>query len=141
VHILRESAMRTVPLRTKTFYEFWWNQELDCLKEKSITDHQLWKAAGKPRSGAVYATYRSSKLAYKVRIREFQQQEDTVYTNDLHETLIAKRGPAFWNCWRSKFDPKSRRVVQVDGQENNIDIVDNFESFFSHACSKKVVII
>ena len=39
VHILRDSSMRTVPLRTKNFYKFWWNQELDCLKEQAIIDH------------------------------------------------------------------------------------------------------
>ena len=135
VHILRDSSMRTVPLRTKNFYKFWWNQELDCLKEQAIIDHQLWKAAGKPRSGTVNAKYRSSKLAYKVRIRECQQQEESMYTNDLHEALIAKRGPAFWKCWRSKFDSKNKRIMQVDGHVNDVDIVDKFESFFSQACS------
>jgi len=36
VHILRDTAMRTVPAHTKHFYIFWWNQELDCLKEQLI---------------------------------------------------------------------------------------------------------
>ena len=48
---------------------------------------------------------------------------------------MTKRGPAFWKCWRSKFDSKNRRVMQVDGPVNDTDIVDKFESFFSQACS------
>ena len=113
--------MRTVPAHTKHFYKFWWNQELYCLKEQSVVDHKIWKAAGKPRSGIINDKYRSSKLAYKIRIRECQQEHDSVYTNDLHEALMAKRGMSFWKCWRSKFDTKNKRVMQVNGFINDSD--------------------
>jgi exonuclease III len=136
VGILHDSAMQTIPAHTKNFYKFWWNQELDCLKEQSIADHKIWKAAGRPRSGTLNDKYRSSKLAYKIRIRECQQQQNYVYTNDLHEALISKRGPAFWKCWRSKFDSKTRHIMQVDGHVNDEDIVENFKLFFEQACSK-----
>jgi len=36
VDILRNCANFTVPRRTKQFYKFWWNEELDCLKQQSM---------------------------------------------------------------------------------------------------------
>ena len=39
VNILSESAKRCVPVRSKQFYKFWWDQELDCLKDDHLTDY------------------------------------------------------------------------------------------------------
>jgi len=45
----------------------------------------MWKAAGKPRSGPIFSTYRKDKAAYKNGIRNRQRDEKSVYTNELHE--------------------------------------------------------
>jgi hypothetical protein len=107
--VYHTAASSTVPVKCKNFYKFWWCQELDTLKENSIRDHNAWKEAGKPRSGPVFKAYRTSKLNYKKRIREYERQETFVYTNDLHDALLNKQGPAFWKCWRSKFEHKCKR--------------------------------
>lgn len=123
----------------KQFYKFWWNEELDCLKQQSIDDHRLWKALGKPRHGQVYDRSRASKLAYKRRVREYQQNETNSYSNDLHEALLSKNGPTFWNCWRSKFESNKTRVGQVDGLVDDVDIVHKFVKYFSEASSPLTV--
>lgn len=135
VNILRESAKVTVPVRSKQFYKFWWDQELDCLKEDSISSHKAWKAAGKPRSGPLFTQARNSKLRYKKRIRECQQQETSSYTNDLHEALVNKQGNAFWKCWNSKFDSTNKRVTQVNGLTDEKEIINQFEEYFTKICS------
>jgi len=135
VHALSGAANVTVPLRSKQFYKFWWDQELDCLKEDSISSHKLWQAAGKPRGGPIFNKYRSCKLLYKRRIRECQRQETSSYTNDLHEALINKEGPAFWKTWRSKFETHGKGVQQVDGLTDKKQIVNKFEEYFSKTCS------
>jgi len=132
---LRNCANLTVPVRKKSFYKFWWNEELDCLKQQSIDDHRLWKSMGKPRSGQVFDKCRASKLLYKQRIREFQRHESTCYTNDLHESLLAKDGSSFWSVWRSKFDTKKSRAGQVDGLVDDDDIVNKFVDYFVNASS------
>ena len=131
VNILNVCANNTVPARRKQFYKFWWNEELDCLKYESKVSHELWKSAGKPRSGSVFNRYKSSKLLYKKRIREYQQQETESYTNDLHEALLKKHGTAFWKIWRSKFEKGCNVVGQVDGMSDAIKIVEKFEENFS----------
>lgn len=135
VSVLCNAAKATVPVRSKQFYKYWWDQELDCLKEDSISSHKLWKAAGKPRAGPLFTKARSCKLLYKNRIRQCQRQETSSYNNDLHEALVSKQGNAFWKCWRSKFDSNSRRVGQVDGLTDEKEIVEKFEDYFSKTCS------
>jgi len=139
VNVLSECAKFTVPVRSKQFYKFWWDQELDCLKEDSISAHKLWKAAGKPRLGPLFAKSRSSKLLYKKRIRECQRQETSSYTNDLHDALVNKQGNAFWKCWRSKFESNGKRVNQVDGVTDEKEIINIFEQHFSKTCSNLTV--
>jgi hypothetical protein len=47
-------AEGTVPTFKQNFFKFWWNQELDCLKESSVDPHRLWTASGRPRSGPIF---------------------------------------------------------------------------------------
>jgi len=35
-------------------FKFWWNEELNSLKEASVDSNKLWKAARKPRTGPIY---------------------------------------------------------------------------------------
>jgi hypothetical protein len=114
VFILTNCASLSVPSNCKGYYKFWWDQELDLLKEESINSHNLWKIAGRLRNGPCFNKYRSDKLAYKLRIRRGQEEETTSYTNDLHDALMAENGQMFWNCWRSKFGSKDQRPTQVE---------------------------
>ena len=130
VNILCSVAEMTVPKRHKQFYKFWWDQELDCLKHDSVVTHKLWKSVGKPRSGVVFNKYRASKLLYKKRIREHQQQETESYSNDLHEALLKKQGTMFWKTWRAKFECGRNQVSQIDGVTDATEIVKKFENYF-----------
>ena len=53
VDILMFSADTAVPKCKKNFFKFWWDSDMDELKEKSIASCKLWKDAGKPRSGSI----------------------------------------------------------------------------------------
>ena len=130
VNILYESAKCTVPARPKNFYKFWWCQELDVLKDNSMRDHSIWKNAGRPRSGPIFNAYRTSKVNYKRRIRQYERQEMAVYTNDLHEALLNKRRPDFWKCWRSKFECEKKHDYLIDGTSNNKEAIDKFVDYF-----------
>ena len=130
VTILRDAAKLTVPLRSKNFYKFWWNEELDCLKEDSISTHALWLAAGKPRCGLIASKARAAKLLYKKTIRKYQQKEQSSYTNDLHDALLSKDNISFWKCFRSKFNHTLNNAVQVNGFTDEQKIADSFADHF-----------
>lgn len=136
VCILQYCASMSIPAHYKSYYKFWWDQELDLLKEESIKSHNLWKIAGKPRCGSCFNKYRSDKLAYKLRTRSSQQKESLCYTNDLNDALLQKQGSTFWNCWRSKFNSKQSRPLQVDNLTSESDIADHFARYFESICSE-----
>ena len=54
----------------------------------------------------------------------------TIYTNELHESLLKKEGAAFWKSWRSKFESTSK-CTEVEGCLDQGVIADNFATHFS----------
>ena len=132
---LRESAELFIPKRKQNFYKFWWNQELDSLKESAVSSCRAWEDAGKPRSGAVFSRYKKDKLLYKKRIREERFAETECYSNDLHEALLRKSGQEFWKTWKSKFEHKKHHITQVDGISDSRLIAEKFADHFESICS------
>ena len=118
----------------KGFFKFWWDQELDEFKCRSIASTRLWKDSGKPRTGPIFQTYRKDKSAYKAAIRNHRREATEIYTNDLHEALLNKEGNAFWKCWRSKFGQSRQAPRQVDGIVDPSSIADYFAEHFSRVC-------
>ena len=43
-----------LPKCRKGFFKFWWDEELNLLKEASAESHRIWKAADKPRQGPFF---------------------------------------------------------------------------------------
>ena len=139
VQVLHTSANSSVPMKRQNFYKFWWCQELDLLKENSIRDHSIWKNAGKPRSGPIFDAYRKSKLNYKKEIRQRERQESLEYTNELHEALLNKQGPAFWKVWRSKFETNKGWSRPIDGASTTEETLRRFVEYFKQTgCSLTV---
>jgi len=129
VETLSAAAELYVPQRQKNFYKFWWSQELECLKQASVSSNRQWKAAGKPRHGPIFNDRQSCRMAYRKRIRDEQRNETLSYSNELHDALMLKDGSRFWKCWRSKFN-NSGRCVEVDGCTESKIIVNNFKNYF-----------
>jgi len=127
---LQSSASQFVPAHKVGFYKFWWTQELSCLKEKAIESDKLWKASGRPRSGPIFNKRRADKCAYKAGVRRNQSESADVYSNELHDALLAKRGNEFWKCWNSKFNKRVVSCRQVDGLADNHQIADKFKEHF-----------
>jgi len=63
--ILTACAKNFVPERKKSFYKFWWDEELQLLKEASVESNRLWKIAGKPRQGSIFDKRQAARLQYR----------------------------------------------------------------------------
>lgn len=135
IDALQTCTAATVPSCKQNFFKFWWNQELDCLKERSIESHKLWKAAGRPRAGPIFDRRTKDRCAYRLAIKKNQSDSTEFYSNELHEALLSKQGNNFWKCWNSKFAKKSAACRQVDGLVEPQQIADNFANHFSKSCS------
>ena len=54
VDALKRTSDETIPTCKKNFFKFWWDQDLDELKSRSVVSCDIWKAAGRPRSGPIF---------------------------------------------------------------------------------------
>ena len=97
----------------------------------------IWKAAGRPRSGPIFRNYRRDKSAYRYGIRSKRISDTEVYI--LHEALMEKQGASFWKCWKSKFEKGTRSLNSVNGITDSSVIAEHFVSHFSKSCSSNNV--
>jgi len=68
--ILTACAKNFVPERRKSFfYKFWWDEELQLLKEASVDSNTLWKIAGKPRQSSIFDKRQAARLQYRKRLK------------------------------------------------------------------------
>lgn len=134
VKVLINGAEYFIPQTSSNFFKFWWDEEANLLKDESVETDRLWKAAGKPRFGPIFERRQTSRLHYRRRLREGKRQTLSCYTNELHEALLHKNGPAFWKCWKSKFDTRSK-CVQVDGCVDENVVAHKFAKQFCQVYS------
>ena len=104
VYVLANAAASSVPCSKKNYYKFWWNKDLKSVKAASVESNNLWKAAGKPRQGAIFDKRQKCRLRYRQQIKDSEKRDKLEYTNALHEGLLNKDGKNFWKIWRSKFE-------------------------------------
>jgi len=90
--ILTACAENFVPERKKSFYRFWWDEELKLSKETSVESNRLWKIDGKPRQGSIFDKRQAARLHYRKCLRDSQRRSDEMYTNELHEAHTKKEG-------------------------------------------------
>lgn len=123
-----------MPKVKKGFFKFWWNEEVNLLKEASIESDKLWKSAGKPRDGPIFANRQSCRFKYRKCLRDNRKFDTEQYTNDLHDALLQKNNTSFWQCWRSKFEYK-KSCIQVDGCVDPNSVASRFSEHFARAYS------
>ena len=136
VDVLNESASYSIPCVHKNFFKFWWDQELQALKDESIAAHKQWVNQGRPRQGQYLDTNRSKRNHYKCRLKELRCAHSRSISNSLHDALVVKDQSSFWKMWKSKFPNKtSSSPHYVDGATDHTDIANRFALAFESACS------
>jgi hypothetical protein len=119
-----------VPRIRQSALKFWWDCEMDELERNAIESCNVWKLAGKPRSGDIYARMFMCKALYRRAIRSKKREASCAFTNDLHEALSRKEGSSFWRSWNAKFGRKPI-VSTVNGSNDPQVILSAFYDHFS----------
>ena len=79
VSVLSTGAKLFVPTRQKNFYKFWWDEELNALKDASIKSNKLWKEAGKPRQGPMFNKRQLCRAKYRKAVRDGEKRSTMSY--------------------------------------------------------------
>jgi len=133
VQALYRASILCIPRKQHAFFKYWWDEELNLLKDKAITSFKLWCALGKPRTGNEFQTMRHDKLIYKLTIRKKQTSSAEQFSDSLNDALMQKDMQAFWNTWRSKFGRKQTPSV-IDNCYGDKNIADRFATVFQSVC-------
>lgn len=129
------NADKVVPRSHANFYKYWWNENLNDLKAKSIENFKLWEACGKPRCGEIFNKMTQTKLEYKSMLRFYQDESKNDFSDRLGNALIEKDQNNFWRSWNSKFGKiNSRKIATVAGHTNDREIANAFCDYFSKNC-------
>ena len=80
------------------------------MTEEAVSSNTVWKATREPHSRRIFKQRKSDKLAYKIKIREGNENEQFSYSNSLHDALSGKEGDEFWKCWKAKFESNNTCV-------------------------------
>jgi len=133
--ILNSTAQQCVPSVPKNFFKHWWDQELDVLKQLSISSHREWVRQGRPKQGPVFVNRTKHKYSYKNAISQKRRVGENAFSNDLHDALLSKDQGSFWKMWKSKFSKnKSKLPNQVEGLINHEEIANRFAEHFADVC-------
>jgi len=120
VDALHNASGISVPKMKSDFYKFWWDEELQALKQASFDSYNLWLAIGKPRYGCEFMAMKRAKSAYKLAIKTKEHNSQNEFTNSLNEALLNKDMASFWRSWRTKFGSKGCSTVIEGCSDDNI---------------------
>jgi hypothetical protein len=84
VACILSAAYKTAVRVTSNALKPYWNDELHRLKEAAIEWHNIGAAAGKPKDGQLFSIRCSTKLKYKMAVRDAyihfeHKQDDVIY--------------------------------------------------------------
>ena len=82
--------------------KYWWDQELDILKEEAIKADNIWKESNCPKTGAVFEKFKTAKYKYKTAIRRKREADSDNFSDTLYESLLKKNNANFWRIWNKK---------------------------------------
>lgn len=131
VNSLLTAEQLTIPRIPCSALKPFWNDHLDELKHKSLFWHYMWCSANKPNSGIVFQLKRSTKLKYKLAIRQAFAIYENRFDDDLGNHFVNKKMPEFWKTWSAKFRRNVSNDVYINGSNDSSSVANAFASHFS----------
>ena len=107
-----------------------WDDNLNELKQNSITCSQNWKRLGCPKSGPIFECWKKCHYTYKSEIRRNKSAHDKVVTNAMHHDLVNKNGVSFWKKWNSLNRSGDSLPSRINGETDAKGIANTFASHF-----------
>jgi hypothetical protein len=101
--------------------------ELDEFKQQCIDATDIWKFAGRPRSGDIDSNRVRRKMHYKTAVKDACIIADSEFNNNLYNSLCTKEIDGFWMSWRNKFCKNNLKPICIlNGQTSDDNIRTEF---------------
>ena len=127
VQCLTVSANSTIPVKKTGHQKYWWNDELDALKQSCKEATDLWRSIGCPRSGQVNSNRLQCKYRYKLGIKYAINSADKIFNDELFEYFCSKDDESFWRAWRKRYCSSSVKPVNImNGKQGDTDVCAEF---------------
>jgi exonuclease III len=133
VKCFSNSEQNCIPRVRSNFYKPWWDDALQQAKKASVDAHRCWKSQGSPKTGPLFSTMSSRRLAYKALIRSKEAESLNSFSSELGDVLEDKNQSAFWKSWNGKFKRANKSQI-VDGLSDPNDIANSFAQVFADVC-------
>ena len=138
VCMLQQATQQTIPSIQVDAIKYWWDQELDILKEEALKADKMWKELNCPKTGATFEKFKTAKYKYKTAIRRKRDADSNNFSDTLYESLLKKNNVNFWRIWNKKVKRKQIFPSSVDGVHNLNLIAEGFGDYFSSVCTPEI---
>ena len=136
ISCMRRAGKSCVPHIKAGVQKHWWSPELDDLKQQCMDATDMWKSAGRPRSGDINSNRVRCKMRYKTAIKDACINADSEFNDNLYDHLCAKDVDGFWKSWRKKFCQSSLKPTCVlNGQSGDDNIRKEFAKYYKSVFS------
>ncbi len=133
---MRRAGKSCVPRIKVGVQKHWWSPELDDLKQQCIDATDMWKSAGKPRSGDINSNRVRCKMRYKTAIKDACINADSEFNDNLYDHLCTKDVDGFWKTWSKKFCQNSLKPTCIlNGQSGDDNIRKEFTEYYKSVFS------
>ena len=133
INVLKSAERRTIPALQVNALKFWWDQELDVLKQEAFQADKDWKSVNCPKAGQAFDKFKDAKYKFKLAIRQKRERDSDDFTDSLYESLL-KKNNNFWKIWRNKFNKRHSLPSNISDLTNPAEIADGFGNYFSSVC-------
>ena len=96
VQCLISASNSGIPVKNSMREKYWWNEELDELKQQVIDATSLWRTVGCPRGGTINSKRLQCKYRYKFAIKQAIMNADQQFNEDLFNYFSSKDDDEFW---------------------------------------------
>ena len=125
---------QTIPNLKKGNLKFWWDQEMEVLKQNSIGSFRAWQSAGKPKFGDIHDQMRIHRLRYRKEIKDRDNKTVLEVSNALHDALMKKIPFLSGKLGKINLGNNSEKIT-VEGFSDENVICNEFANFFQNACT------
>ena len=130
VSALLSAERDSIPRFPHSALKPFWNEYLDDLKSKSVTWHAIWISAGRPHSGLIHKIKLSTKLKYKLAIKDAFIKYESRFNDELCSHFLSKNIPEFWKSWNKKMHSNVAKEVFINGSNDDQVVADAFAGSF-----------